>query len=207
MLPAILPLFPLPRVVLFPHTFLPLHIFEQRYRQMTAECLATHQHFILVLTQAHEGTDLVPETTPIFGTGCLARIVKAEPLADGRFDILVQGRQALLIQEEPSSRSFRQARWEAAPFDTEALWPEEARGPFLWNLHRFAERFDLEPQVKQLLDLDLAPVVLLNTLAMALDLDPVEKQFLLEAPDLPELSDRFHQLLEFALNDRGFNPG
>src|SRR6185437_10749099 len=56
MLPALLPLFPLPRVVLFPHTFLPLHIFEPRYRQMTAECLATHQHFILALTRAHEGS-------------------------------------------------------------------------------------------------------------------------------------------------------
>ncbi|HZU52672.1 MAG TPA: LON peptidase substrate-binding domain-containing protein [Holophagaceae bacterium] len=207
MLPALLPLFPLPRLVLFPRTFLPLHIFEPRYRQMTAECLSTHQHFILVLTRAHEGTDLVPETEATFGTGCLARIVKAEPLADGRFNLLIQGRQAVRIQEEPSPRPFRQARWEAAPFDADTPWPEEARGPFFQNLHRFAKRFDLEAQLEQLLDLDLAPQVLLNTLAMALDLDPVEKQFLLEAPDLMELGGRFHQLLEFALNDRGFNPG
>lgn len=207
MLPAILPLFPLPRVVLFPHSFLPLHIFELRYRQMTAECLASHQHFILVLTRAHEGPDLVPATTPIFGTGCLARIVKSEPLADGRFNILVQGRQAVRIQEEPSTRSFREARWEVEPFDPDSPWPEEARGIFLESLLRFADRFDLGPQVKQLLGLELAPPVLLNTLAMALDLDPVEKQFLLEAPDLAELAGRFHQLLEFALNDRGFTPG
>ena len=63
MLPAILPLFPLPRVVLFPRTFLPLHIFEPRYRQMTAECLASHKHFILLLTRAHEGPDVLPEAT------------------------------------------------------------------------------------------------------------------------------------------------
>jgi Lon protease-like protein len=207
MLPAILPLFPLPRVVLFPHTFLPLHLFELRYRQMAAECLASHQHFILVLTRAHEGPDLVPVATPTFGTGCLARIVKSEPLADGRFNILVQGRQAVRIQEEPSSRPFREARWEAEPFDPGAPWPEGARAAFLEILARFAARFDLGPQVKQLLDLELAPPVLLNTLAMALDLDPVEKQFLLEAPDLRELGERFHQLLEFALNDRGFSPG
>ncbi|HET8901476.1 MAG TPA: LON peptidase substrate-binding domain-containing protein [Holophagaceae bacterium] len=205
MLPALLPLFPLPRVVLFPRTFLPLHIFEARYRQMTAECLASHQHFILVLTRAHEGPDLVPAATAIFGTGCLARIVKSEPLADGRFNILVQGRQAVRIQEEPSTRPFRQARWEVEPFDAEASWPEDARSAFTESLFRFANRFSLEAQVKQLLDLDLAPSVLLNTLARALDLDPVEKQFLLEAPDLRELAGRFHQVIEFALSDRGFS--
>ena len=207
MLPAILPLFPLPRVVLFPQTFLPLHIFEPRYRQMTAECLATHQHFILVLTRAHDGSDLVPQGTATFGTGCLARIVKSEAQADGRFNLLVQGRQAVRIHEDPSPRPFRQARWEAHPFDTATPWQEEARATLIRSLQHFAGRFNLEPQVKQLLDLELAPPVLLNTLAMALDLDPVEKQFLLEASGLVDLAERFHQLLEFALNDRGFSPG
>ena len=205
MLPALLPLFPLPRVVLFPHTFLPLHIFEPRYRQMTAECLASHQHFILVLTRTHEGPDLVPAATATFGTGCLARIVKTEPLPDGRFNILVQGRQAVRVREEPSTRSFRQAAWEAEPFDPAAPWPDLDRTAFFESLFRFASRFHLEAQVKQLVELDLAPPVLLNTLAIALYLDPVEKQFLLEARDLRELAGRFHHLLEFALNDRGLN--
>ncbi|HTL98889.1 MAG TPA: LON peptidase substrate-binding domain-containing protein [Holophagaceae bacterium] len=207
MLPALLPLFPLPRGVLFPHTYLPLHIFEPRYRQMTAECLATHQHFILALTRAHEGSDLVPAETPAYGIACLARIVRSEPLPDGRFNLLVQGREAVRIAEEPSARSFRQAKWEPLPFDAESPWPEAAREALTVSLFRFAARFDLAPQIKQLLDLGLAPPVLLNTLAMALDLDPVEKQFLLEAPSLSDLGDRLHQLIEFALNDRGFDPG
>ena len=40
MLPPVLPLFPLPNVVLFPGVFLPLHIFEERYRAMTRDALA-----------------------------------------------------------------------------------------------------------------------------------------------------------------------
>ena len=40
MLPSTLPLFPLPNVVLFPGVFLPLHIFEARYRAMTEDALA-----------------------------------------------------------------------------------------------------------------------------------------------------------------------
>ena len=51
MLPAILPLFPLAQVVLFPHTYLPLHIFEPRYRQLTADVLASHKHLVLALAQ------------------------------------------------------------------------------------------------------------------------------------------------------------
>lgn len=206
MLPALLPLFPLPRVVLFPHTFLPLHIFEPRYRKMTAECLATHHHFILALTRAHEGPDLVPPGTGCFEVACLARIVRAEPLQDGRFNLLIQGRQAVRIREEPSSRPFRQARWEAAPFEADLPWDEAAQAALIARLTRFAKRFNLGPQLDQLLDLDLAPPVLLNTLAMVLDLDPVEKQFLLESPSFPVLADRFQQVLEFALHDRDL-PG
>ena len=40
MLPPIIPLFPLPNVVLFPGVFLPLHIFEERYRAMTHDALS-----------------------------------------------------------------------------------------------------------------------------------------------------------------------
>ena len=202
MLPALLPLFPLPRVVLFPRTFLPLHIFEARYREMVAACLATHQHFLLALTRAHEGSDLVPAETPIFETACLARIVRAEPLPDGRFNLLVQGREAVRVEEEPSSSSFRQARWEAKPFDAVAPWPESSRAALIESLFKFAARFDLAPQIKQVLDLELPPPTLLNTFAMALDLDPVEKLFLLEAPSLPARAERLHQVLEFAIQDR-----
>lgn len=205
MLPAILPLFPLPRVVLFPHAFLPLHIFEPRYRQMTAECLASHQRFILALTRTYEGPDLVPAETPVFETACLARIVRSEPLPDGRFNLLVQGRRAVRIAEVASPKPFRQASWEALPFDAESPWRPQDRAALTESLYRYAARYDLAPQLKRLLDLDLDAPVLLNTLAMALDLDPVEKQFLLEATSVPEEAERLHQLLEFALNDRGMN--
>lgn len=207
MLPALLPLFPLPRVVLFPHAFLPLHIFEPRYRQMTAECLASHQHFILALTRAHEGSDLVPASEGIFEVGCLARIVRSEPLPDGRFHLLVQGQGAVRIREEASTRPFRLARWEELPFDAGDGLRPNALAALEDSLYRFAARYDLSPQIKRLLDLELEPVVLLSTLGMALDLDPVEKQFLLEAPSLADRADRLHQILEFALETRGPDGG
>jgi len=44
-----IPMFPLPSVVFFPHTLLPLHIFEARYRQMLADCLAGERRLAVVL--------------------------------------------------------------------------------------------------------------------------------------------------------------
>src|SRR5689334_214132 len=113
MLPDTLPLFPLPRVVLFPHTFIPLHIFEPRYRQMTSDILASHHHFVLALAREEAGgSDLLPGTTPIFEVGTLARVVRAEPLADGRWNLLVQGRHAVRVLEEAEGSPYRQARVE-----------------------------------------------------------------------------------------------
>jgi Lon protease-like protein len=57
-------------------------------------------------------------------------------------------------------------------------------------------------QLEELLDLPLEDVGRLNTLAMALDFEPTERQFLLEARDLPTLADRMLQLLDFAVGGR-----
>ena len=51
MLPPTIPIFPLPNVVLFPNVFLPLHIFEPRYRAMVADALAGDRIIGMVLLQ------------------------------------------------------------------------------------------------------------------------------------------------------------
>ena len=47
-----LPMFPLPGVVLFPHALLPLHIFEERYKKMARDVLATHRHLSVALLES-----------------------------------------------------------------------------------------------------------------------------------------------------------
>ena len=93
---SLLPLFPLD-VVLFPGAFLPLHIFEPRYREMTAECLAKDQPFGVVRAK-EEG---------IAGIGCTAKIVTvAKQYPDGRSDIVTQGEQCFEILQVNQERSF-----------------------------------------------------------------------------------------------------
>jgi Lon protease-like protein len=94
----LLPLFPL-QVVLFPRTPLPLHIFEERYKQMVADVLRGHTEFGVVLA-GEKG---------IVNTGCTATIDKVlKKYPDGRMDLITIGRRRfeiiLLNDEKPYLR-------------------------------------------------------------------------------------------------------
>lgn len=210
MLPAILPLFPLAQVVLFPHTYLPLHVFEPRYRQLTADVLATHRHFILGVSQDPTLKDPLPQDAGCFPTATLACIVKAEPHEDGRWTLLVQGVQTLRMQGEIDGRPYRQARVENLPFHAAQPLPAAQETRLMETLARYGEHHGISSQVKELLGLGMGQEVLLNTLAMALDFAPVEKVFLLESSSLTEFGDRLEQLMTFTLSGRhlaGEDPG
>jgi Lon protease-like protein len=99
----LLPLFPL-KVVLFPGTALPLHIFEPRYMEMIGECLERKHPFGVVLAQENS---LV---------GCTAEIIKVvQRYDDGRLDIFTEGRQRFEVLNLDRERSF--LRGEVLPFD------------------------------------------------------------------------------------------
>jgi Lon protease-like protein len=94
-----IPLFPL-EVVLFPEAALPLHIFEERYKEMVSVCLAEKISFGVVCAQ-REGLAVV---------GCTAEIVRIlEKYPDGRMDILCQGAKRFEIENLDNTRSFLQA--------------------------------------------------------------------------------------------------
>src|SRR2546425_7524609 len=84
-----LPIFPLP-IVLFPGAPQPLHIFEPRYRQLLADCLAADRRFGItyVAPPPAAGVDPQPE---IGDPGCIALIPSTERLADRRADVLTLG--------------------------------------------------------------------------------------------------------------------
>jgi Lon protease-like protein len=93
------PLFPLD-VVLFPGTPLPLHIFEERYKEMIGECLTLKTSFGVVRAQ-REGLAVI---------GCMARIVRVlHEYEDGRLDILCDGGDRFEIEQLDNSRAFLQA--------------------------------------------------------------------------------------------------
>jgi Lon protease-like protein len=94
----LLPLFPL-KVVLYPGTVLPLHIFEERYKQMIAECLDGNSEFGVLLV--HDNS--------VQNVGCTAIVTEiVKTYDDGRMDIVAHGRRrfeiALLDSELPYFR-------------------------------------------------------------------------------------------------------
>lgn len=84
-----LPLFPLPEVVLFPGGWLPLHIFEPRYRQMIADVMSKDSRFGVVMLDA---SNLQPVKH-----GCSAVIVNCKRLNDGRMNIMTIGQQRFRV--------------------------------------------------------------------------------------------------------------
>ena len=109
MLPQTIPLFPLPNVVLFPNIFLPLHIFESRYREMVTDALAGDRILGMVLLQPGYGADYEGRP-PVYPIGCAGVITHAAPLDDGRFNIVLRGTERFRILGENDSKAYRLAR-------------------------------------------------------------------------------------------------
>ena len=107
---GIVRLFPLPNVVLYPQVMQPLHIFEPRYRQMTADALQTDRLVAMALLKP--GWEGKYEAKPaMHSVACLARIVAEQKLDDGRYNILLRGVSRIrILHELPANKLYRQAR-------------------------------------------------------------------------------------------------
>ena len=89
-IPNRLPVFPLPNVVFFPKTYLPLHIFEPRYRRMVADVTMGGQCIAMALLKDGWEPDYYGNPA-IYPALCIGRIVSVQPLPDGCSNILLQG--------------------------------------------------------------------------------------------------------------------
>src|SRR5919109_2495759 len=105
----LLPLFPLPNVVLFPNVFLPLHIFEPRYREMVADALTGDRIIGMVLLRTGWDRDYEGRP-PVYPIGCAGLITHAERLHDGGYNIVLQGLEKFRILDEDETRTYRLAR-------------------------------------------------------------------------------------------------
>ena len=106
----VVPIFPLPDVTFFPHTLMPLHVFEARYRAMVMDALERDRRLAIVrLRPGYEAAYAgKPAVHAVAGVG---EIVSFERLATGRYNILVRGEARVRIESEvPSDTLYRIAR-------------------------------------------------------------------------------------------------
>jgi Lon protease-like protein len=111
-IPQHVPLFPLPEVVLFPRTILPLHIFEPRYRKMIADALDGDRTVAVALLKPGYEPLYYTRRAPIHATIGVGRIVESEQLADGNYNLLLRGVARATIVEESRDQDYRVARVE-----------------------------------------------------------------------------------------------
>src|SRR5258707_259171 len=104
----LLPLFPLPNVVLFPNVFLPLHIFEPRYREMVADALSSDRMIGMVLLRPGWDRDYQGRP-PIYPVGCSGLLTHNERLPDGCYNIVLRGIERFRICEEDHALGYRRA--------------------------------------------------------------------------------------------------
>jgi Lon protease-like protein len=203
-----LPLFPLEDVVLFPHSMIPLYVFESRYRKMVRDVLAGNRlvAISLQLEKENPAEELPPRVADVASVG---ELVLAQELPDGRYNLVVRGRARIGIDEELSSdEPYRLIAAHEIPDDTPKtpLDLSEADTALRALVTGLAESIpeggDLLKHVAAAQD---NPAALANVMAASLVADPKARQRLLETTDVFQRLERLSSEV-VALIDRVSSP-
>jgi Lon protease-like protein len=181
------PLFPLPDTVFFPHTILPLHVFEPRYKAMITDVLMSEQ--MIGVVQLRPGWDAdyfgSPPIYKIFGLG---RVIESERSVDGRYDILVAGLYRAQLVQEIDHETYRQAEVEIINDYVPAERATEVRDVhdiLLEVLKKLSSALPPDLKIYAGDDLEsLSPGMLTDVMASLLVNDPYDRQSLLSEPNV-----------------------
>lgn len=191
--PARVKIFPLPGALLFPRMQLPLHIFEERYRDMVAHALEGDRRIAMIQPTSHD------EGAALHQVGCVGEIVGVEELEDGRYNIVLQGlRRFRIIREAPSPEAYRLADVDLAEYDD-----EDDPDPLSIGTRSAVEQEAraLGDALGLMVDWDavgqLDDETLVNAIAQVAPFDIGAKQALLEAATLAPRADLLIQLMQF----------
>lgn len=186
LIPDVVSLFPLPEVVLFPRTLVPLHIFEPRYREMTADALVSDRILATALLKPGYAPLYYTRRAPIHDTVVVGQIVESEQVEEGNFNLLLRGLGRARILEEVGQRTYRQARIELVETfcyaETDAC--DALRDDLLTTIR---ENPGLDPQLRRhwlkLAELDVDLDTLCDLIAAGTPIESELRQGLLEEPD------------------------
>lgn len=195
------PVFPLPDVVFFPRTVLPLHVFEPRYRQMVKDAVASDGRIVVALLQPGWQADY--EGSPAYeAVSTRGRIEGLETTRDGRFHLRLVGEERVRLGAVVRERPYRLARYALAPETRVDDATEEIR---LAKLDLLASQGCL---LRELAAADHPGLVFdeaipfeaaVNAACAGLPSEPSIRQALLELDDLLERHRRVANLLDDVL--------
>jgi uncharacterized protein len=198
-LPATLPVFPLPGVLLLPGGRLPLNIFEPRYLAMLDDALASNRLIGMIQPSAGQEQAAAPV---LYETGCVGRIVQFAETEDGRYLITLLGVARFDTSSEiDSMRGYRRVIPDWRPFHDDLGGVDDPgidRERLLAVLRGYFTGKGIKADwevIERLGDADLV-----TTLAMLCPFDPTEKQALLVAPGPAERVETMIALMKMAVH-------
>jgi len=194
-------IFPLAGAVLFPGLQLPLRIFEPRYRAMISDALARDRRIGMIQPRTfregggREGGG-ASEDPPLYHVGCLGHIGEVEALADGRYNILLEGETRFrVLRELTVSTPFRQVEGEVIEEGEGQILAAVERAMFEREARRFAEAQGYQVNWNQVTRLDDASLI--NGVSQIAPFDAAAKQALLEAATISLRCELLVQLMQF----------
>jgi hypothetical protein len=201
MLATEIPIFPLQNVVLFPGVFLPLHVFESRYRAMMLDVLAGNRMIGIVLQKPGWSQDTGGRAAT-YSVGCAGLVTHVEQLDDGRYNIILRGVEKFRIDGERDGRPYRIAH--VAPL---AEYMSDADHDTVRQQRQRLEQFLTSAQTPDLpFPVTLSDEEVVNALAQYLEFDAIERQALLEQPGVAERCRALIDLLEMKSMLSGHPP-
>jgi uncharacterized protein len=190
-------MFPL-GTVLLPGAYLSLHVFEPRYRALVQACLDGTPEFGVALIE--RGSEVGGGDTR-FDVACVARIVEAVSMADGRWALGTVGARRIRVDEWLDDDPYPRADVTPWPDPPAGAAAAEAREPLLAATRRLlALSAELgEAVAPATVDVDEDPVLAIYQLAAIAPLGPLDRLSLLRAPGPDERAALLGRLLEEAV--------
>ena len=200
----VIPLFPLPSTVFYPGTPLPLHIFEPRYRQMTADALEGERKIGMVLLKP-DWEAAYFDRPEIFSMGCVGSIEKEIRHPDGKYNFTLVGLRRFRILREVDGKLYRCAEIDLLEEQNEQEIGEKPNVTRDGLIERYREFTSLIPKnnsLKEEPDWNLGNLLsqFVDRFAYRLDLSLEQKQTFLEEQDVLRRAEFLHDFLKMKID-------
>ena len=188
-LPSSVPIFPLDNVLLLPFGKLPLNIFEERYIKMTLDCLKTHR-MIGIIQPKNNNNEL-------FQMGCIGKITSYIETPDYRLVLNLEGVCRFVLHERNlNARGYYQAKIDCSDYldDLNDMEPNVDRSNLIQKYTNFfkMKKLDIDKNVLS----ETSNLQLLSTLAMLAPFNKIDKQAILESPNISSRINTINSILD-----------
>ena len=200
-LPKTIPVFPLSNFIIFPHTTVPLNIFEPRYIEMINHSMKNNR--MIGMIQPKKMSD--KSKTGLYEIGCLGKITSFDETEDGRYSIVLKGLSRFkIVNELKNNKSYRECEVDFKEFEDDVKLDTKKNEQLnletiFTNLKLLFKKRGYVVNLKELEKQNIGETI--NTLSMSAPFLLEEKQALLESQNLNSRKNNLEKILKTYIAD------